>query len=297
MIQNRKKPEKLNKDLASPQFWQKVWRQVYEQSPLQSIAANRQAWVSFWNEVSNIYSQLATYTWTLGEVVAEFFFSEKIIKVGSRILDVSSGNGNMAIPLAARGAKVVAMDPAPNMLHILITTARQRGLLPNIHPVCQAFENAHFRETFDLVLASFSPAIVDAPTLLRFEKLSHNYCALIGPAQANMLNWRNSLWGHIMKKPPATFPFPALLPFNLLYTLERVPNLKQFSISAEQPAIDIVSKFYSRYFALFGKNQKDIENYILSSPASAETPNQKLPNNLHKIALIYWNSNDSKKRV
>jgi ubiquinone/menaquinone biosynthesis C-methylase UbiE len=54
---------------------------------------------------------------------AEEFVARLALPVGARVLDVATGTGNVAIPLARRGAVVTGVDIAPNLL----VQARERA--------------------------------------------------------------------------------------------------------------------------------------------------------------------------
>ena len=51
---------------------------------------------------------------------------------GSRVLDVGSGWGQLAVPLAQRGHEVVCLDQTPSRLLLLQAIARQEGVAPHL---------------------------------------------------------------------------------------------------------------------------------------------------------------------
>lgn len=82
-----------------------------------------------------------------------------------RILDIGSGPGVLAIPLAEAGARVTAMEPSASMLKVLQETAARRHLTP-IDCLCGRWEDLDLRQTvsfsqsFDIVVASLSLLMV-----------------------------------------------------------------------------------------------------------------------------------------
>jgi ubiquinone/menaquinone biosynthesis C-methylase UbiE len=56
------------------------------------------------------------------------FVSRLEIKPGERVLDAACGTGNLAIPTAYKGAKVIGVDIAPNLLDQGRTWAKAEGL-------------------------------------------------------------------------------------------------------------------------------------------------------------------------
>jgi SAM-dependent methyltransferase len=70
-----------------------------------------------------------------------------------RILDIGCGWGQMALPLAADGHAVVALEPSPLRLEFVETAARQEGLAGRISFVGADFLECDFKPAFDVVLS------------------------------------------------------------------------------------------------------------------------------------------------
>ena len=93
---------------------------------------------------------------------------------GQTILDVGCGSGRFMLPLAERGASVVGLDPAPNMIDLARKLAEQRGALDR----CEFVVNdlAHFQpdRTYDVVLGIglFDYLEDPLPTLRRMVELA-----------------------------------------------------------------------------------------------------------------------------
>lgn len=93
----------------------------------------------------------------------------------SSVLDIGPGPGHLAIPLAARGARVTAVEPAAPMREVLARNAADAGV--EIEVVPSAWEDvdpAALGGPFDLVIASFSLSMVDIRAAL--EKM-HTVCS------------------------------------------------------------------------------------------------------------------------
>ena len=99
---------------------------------------------------------------------AEAFVGRLGIPSGTKALDVACGTGNVAIPLARKGAIVTGVDIAPNLL----VQARERAAAENL--------TAHFDEgdaeqlpyadaSFDIVVTMFGAMFAPRPELVASE--------------------------------------------------------------------------------------------------------------------------------
>jgi len=108
-------------------------------------------WV--FNRMADVYDARPAYPTALVDALAA-------LAPGPRILDLGAGTGNLALPLAARGFEVVAVEPAEAMLEVLRRSAQQRGLsVATLHGMAEAlpFEAARF----DLVLIADALHFID----------------------------------------------------------------------------------------------------------------------------------------
>ena len=78
-------------------------------------------WV--FNRMADVYDARPPYPAALIDALVEL-----AAPIGPRIADIGAGTGHLALPLAARGMQVVAIEPALAMLERLRATARERGL-------------------------------------------------------------------------------------------------------------------------------------------------------------------------
>lgn len=98
---------------------------------------------------------------------------------GARILDIGCGPGTLSIPLAQAGAHVTSLDIASGMLDRMKEIADREHL--SITPVECSWWTADidvlgFRNSFDLVIASFTPGIKDVDTFDRMIACSKRFC-------------------------------------------------------------------------------------------------------------------------
>jgi 2-polyprenyl-6-hydroxyphenyl methylase/3-demethylubiquinone-9 3-methyltransferase len=124
-----------------------------------------------------VYNRRADAWWSTGDPYfaslramvrprLSFFARHALLPAGARVLDVGAGGGLLAVELAARGARVVALDLAPRALQAARAEAGRRRLA--LAAVVADGERAPLREaSFDLVVcADVLPHVVDQPPLL-----------------------------------------------------------------------------------------------------------------------------------
>ncbi|MEN6342896.1 MAG: class I SAM-dependent methyltransferase [Methanospirillum sp.] len=86
---------------------------------------------------------------------------------GTSVLDIGPGPGNLAIPLAERGCRVVAVEPAAPMRELLARNAAEAGVEVEVIPSAwEEIEPGALEGPFDLVIASYSLSMVDIRTAL-----------------------------------------------------------------------------------------------------------------------------------
>jgi ubiquinone/menaquinone biosynthesis C-methylase UbiE len=110
-----------------------------------------EGWV--FNRMADVYDARPPYPEALIAAIAA-------LAPGPRVADLGAGIGHLALPLAARGFDVVAIEPAEAMLDALRKAAQRRRLsLATVHGMAEAlpFEAARF----DLVLIADALHFID----------------------------------------------------------------------------------------------------------------------------------------
>ncbi len=207
------------------------------------------------------------------------------------ILDIGSGPGTLALPLAEQVKSVTAVDFSPGMLALLRDQATIRGL-DNIRTVCCAWEDDWEKQGItphDLVIASRALGVRDLRGALA--KLNH-YA---------------SKWVYLTDKIGATpfdpeafaalgRPFVAgpdyIYTLNILYTLNIHPNMIVLELEQELhfTSLEEAMASYSWMFQALTPRETDaLREYIVShtvaGTGSTLTVRRKSP---PRWALIWW---------
>jgi SAM-dependent methyltransferase len=96
---------------------------------------------------------------------AESFVDRLPVSPGMRILDVATGSGNLALPIARKGAIVTGVDIAPNLLE----QARQRAASENLTVTFDegdAEELPYADACFDMVVTMFGAMFAPRPEMV-----------------------------------------------------------------------------------------------------------------------------------
>lgn len=101
-------------------------------------------------EKSHEYRQVLEYGQQIVDVL------KAIIKQDFAVLDIGTGPGTLAIPLAKRVKTVVALDPSKGMINAVEESAVADGIdnIATITKTWQEVDDTEIREKFDLVISS-----------------------------------------------------------------------------------------------------------------------------------------------
>ncbi|HTU58346.1 MAG TPA: methyltransferase domain-containing protein, partial [Polyangiales bacterium] len=116
-------------------------------------------WV--FNRMADVYDARPAYPQTLIDALCALAAS-----TGPRVLDVGAGIGHLALPLAARGLQVTAIDPAEAMLQRLRAACSARGVNVDVrHAKAEAlpFDSG----AFDLVVIADALHFIDSELCAR----------------------------------------------------------------------------------------------------------------------------------
>jgi SAM-dependent methyltransferase len=154
--------ERLAGAWRDPEFWEKAWQTAWEQS-LHHLQRRGRAGGEYWDRRAARFAAHACSDNADDRVmkIVHLLGHKDILKKESQVLDIGSGPGNCAIPIARRVRRVVALDPSGGMLELLQQRAAEAGL-SNVETVQQAWEEidldqAGWRGAFDVVLALNTP--------------------------------------------------------------------------------------------------------------------------------------------
>ena len=152
----------------SSTFWRDRWR---DQRLARLAVPKKGGPDSFWNDRKRLSDHFIQNldSWRKG---AEERIAVMGIPDGSRVLDIGAGTGTLAVPLAAHGCDIVAVEPAEAMREALDIYVRQQNVRP-VTVIPKRWEEVdpdELGEPFDVVFASYSLMITDiVPALSKMQ--------------------------------------------------------------------------------------------------------------------------------
>lgn len=149
--------------------WMRAWRECLEKTRRRPLSAWESAPAArrYWEDA-----------WAFQRDRIELLVSELRPEPGKKILDIGSGPGVLAVPLAGRGAEVTAVDPADGMISFLkerIAASAASGVILRIECLAKRWEEVDVARDlappYDAAVASLSllmNGIADCLAKMRF---------------------------------------------------------------------------------------------------------------------------------
>lgn len=176
----------------------------------------------------------------------------RMVKPGSRVLDIGAGPGNITIPLSQKVSHVTAVEPAPGMLevfrdHLTFASAGNIRLVPKRWEDVEI--EADLETPYDLCFASFSLGMLD---------LRQSIEKMISVCTNNVvLYWHAGLQSFdedgIELSPllygKKYYPVPeSSIIFNLLYSMCIYPDVK-----IERKNVRVIYKTFEEVFEIYAR--------------------------------------------
>lgn len=256
-------------DRCGVSYWSDLWRR---QRRARLAVPRQDPPDSFWNNKKRLsdhfLKNLNSWRNEAEERIAKMGIGE-----GSRVLDIGAGTGMLAVPLAAHGCDVVAVEPAGAMGEALRLYEHQQDVRP-ITLIQKRWEDVspgELGEPFDTVFASYSLMITEIePAIRKMQAVSrgsvHLFWFLTQPYTA-LLN--TALWPRVHGVEFPGEPTADCL-WNILYEMGIYANLgvEQSCEPAYFASIDdAVSDFCTRLNSTTDEQEQAIREYCETSLA------------------------------
>lgn len=276
----------MRADMESPAFWAASWEKHRSRFFLsQSQESLADGWLDFYNQAGQ--DLLAWHCMgDPGPRLADFLFQSSLVQKGQALLEIGCGSGSLSLAAARKGAQVLALDQAEQMIDALM--ARAEGM-KNLQTRVARFEEFESETSFDLVLAAFFPPALCPEGIARLERWADRHVALILGAGTPSLPFRGELWERLMEVPLPSGRFHLLHLIGYLITSGRKPNLRHLVLTEQmdRPAEDLI-RFFCYYFEIFKKGDPQtharIREYFCSQASNGRIQRRFSS----ELAVVWW---------
>jgi len=213
--------------------WNEVWKDLMNRSREVSTARDcariwesRESALKFWNMAQE----------NSGRV--EKTIAGTDITPESRVLDIGSGPGTLAIPFAKRVAHVTVVEPAEGMLSVLREKMAEEGV-DNIKVVQKRWEDVSMADDldppYDVVIASFSLGMADIRAAIEkmIEAASGRIYLYHFAGETHWDRYSRDLWPRLHGKEYTPGPKSDVL-YNVLYQMGIYPHVRTFRLQHSQ---------------------------------------------------------------
>ncbi|KMY67663.1 hypothetical protein AAU61_07100 [Desulfocarbo indianensis] len=244
-------------------YWEKLWQELREESCFQASQADHpQRWRDFYDQTAGLWEEATGGGEAAAQAVARGLASQGLAGVGASVLELGCGAGSLALALAARGARVTALDDSPGMLAELERRAAQAGL-DQISAQQGDWLAIRPEDKHDLALAAFFPPACTPQGIERLESMPAEACALVVGTGGEVFPIRRRIWERVMETPLPGHSFNLPCAMGYLLASGRRPNLLHLSWQANlNLEAGKAAQFFAAYFAIFGKKGPGLRQAI-----------------------------------
>lgn len=269
--------------------WKKMWMESQSGSFMERRRGDEKEWSEFWDGKSAEYLENVKRDELFYRGIIRHLQSEDRFKPNDSVMDIACGPGTYSLLFAEIAKSVSSLDISQGMLSTLVAEAKRRSLA-NISPVHSPWQNYGSEEKFDLVFTALSPAIKGPDMLLKMERISRRSCCYVAFGDDRFTGLRNELWDLITGQHRQGDRFNISIPFGLLMSMGRKPNVRFFESTPEraQQVDEIVSthvSFLRTFVEIDDEKLKLIKAYVQSK---ADNGTLKAEPGQSLVAL-YWN--------
>jgi SAM-dependent methyltransferase len=252
---------------------------------------------TFWLDSDNIRMYVENIRGDYSKVVEEQL---RIINAlpGSSVLDIGSGPGTLAVPLAKLGCRVTVVEQAPLMCQAL-EDYRVQQEAPPIKIITRQWEDVtgeDLQGPFDLILSSFSLTMTDiAGTIRMIQRISSGkvylFWFLTPPSWAEMMQ---DLWPALHGREYYPTPLADCL-WNTLYEMGIYANLEVMEAAPPvvYESIMQAAEVITKRFECTEEWQNNIVYEYLTKNSSLAPDGRIFAGGEHRSAAIWWDNHQS----
>lgn len=210
-----------------------------------------------------------------------------------KVLDIGSGPGTIAVPVAGQVNHVTAVEPSPGMADVMEEYAAERGV-SNLDIVRKRWEEIELSSDlsgpYDLVLASYSLGMQDlSSTIEMMNDASSRWVYIFWIS--GMPSWEQGLaelWPRLHEKEFCYTPQADII-YNTLYSIGIYPNTRVMDVQSRNHFPDMdsaVSRLSSTYNIKTAGQEEILRRYLNEKLVRTEDGYESLESN--KATAFWW---------
>ncbi|QLH74312.1 MAG: methyltransferase domain-containing protein [Methanomassiliicoccales archaeon] len=223
---------------------------------------------SFWDGEADHYVSGPGSLSEVDKAILTLLAQNGDLKEEDLVLDIGCGPGQYSNFFAGLVRGVVALDISSKMIGHAMDLCRKNGR-NNVEFMNMPWEDFSSERSFDLVFASFCPAICNLDALIKMESLSRRSCCIVTRGGPCHVDEHLQALGLLLGMRFSDEAYMAPLIIEALEGLGRRPRLHHFKIDRPK-AIDrklsmSIQRFIAAYSRGIGEGDKELFHRILSS--------------------------------
>ncbi len=247
------------------------WNQVWSETYLKNIESRFNCdCASIWKDRKNAESFLEQSEKNPERI--ERVIESLPVTSGSSVLDIGSGPGTLAVPLAGLADHVTAIEPSEGMAEVMEEYARRKSV-SNIDILKKRWEDVDVEvdlgRKYDIVTACYSLGVPDINAAITSMCIaSSGSCHIFW--FAGVTDWermQDDLWPILHGNAHNPGPKADII-YNVLYSMGIYPDVKSYEINSIRKFDSIdsaVNEFKERYGADSEEKENILKDYLLEN--------------------------------
>jgi SAM-dependent methyltransferase len=212
------------------------------------------------------------------------------------VLDVGTGVGRLAIPIAKKVKTVTAIDPSKAMLAYLQENMEKEGV-ENIVCINKRWEDIEFGvdiEPHDVVIAAYSLGMLDIQeALAKIDAAAKRCVCLFTSAGRWLIDDEEGLWKAIFGEQHRTWGLDYIFFCNLLHDMKIYANVDIRDAEYEQhyESLDEAVNEWKEMYDLPSEKERVLGEHLSKMLVEDENDGTLCLKRKSKIAMVWWRKN------
>lgn len=265
--------------------WNEIWKELMQKASWRKRRKDEDM-TEFWNKMAKQYNESIKRHNRAEQIIAKLD-----IEPECTVLDIGSGPGTLAIPLAKTVRHVTVIDPSSGMLACLRENAINEGLR-NITCINKRWEDVEIGKDIDehdIVIASHSLTMLDIKeALTKMNDVARRYVYIFTFAGTRLWDY-DKLWHELYSEEYQPGPDYIYL-YNVPYEMGIYANVEISDLEFEQryDSLDDAVNKWKEMYDLPLEKKKVLREYLSKTLVEDENDGKLCLKRKSRSAMIWW---------